>query len=209
MIFTVRTFQSRFHMFEGFATQAWPSDSTGQRLSTFYQHGLSRCWGVEGVEVNSEHYTLSVTATRIQDLLTELLFWSLQEFYTLKQFKSLLGKLSFVAACVKPGRIFMSCLLNNQRTFPSTRRGLQVCVDMQADIEWWLAFLPLFNGTSFIKPQHWEFDDLQFTTDASMTAGGATCLDECFTWEFPDDIVRTTEHITALELFTIVVTVKF
>lgn len=171
-------------------------------------------WFVEvsrrrGGEVNSEHFTLSVTATRIQDLLTELLFWSLQEFYTLKQLKSLLGKLSFVAVCVKPGRIFMSCLLNNQRAFPSTRRGLQVCVDMQADIEWWLAFLPLFNGTSFIKPQHWEFDDLQFTTDASMTAGGATCLDECFTWEFPDDIVRTTEHITTLELFTIVVTVKF
>ena len=42
-----------------------------------------------------------------------------------------------------------------------------------------------------------------------MTAGRATCLDECFTCEFPDDIVRTAQHITALELFTIMVTVRF
>ena len=162
-----------------------------------------------GAEVNSEHFTLSVTATRVQDFLTELLFWSSREFYTLKQLKSLLRKLSFVATCVKPGRIFMSRLLNDLLAFPSTPSRLQVSADMQADIDWWLAFLPLFNGTFFIKPQQWEFDDLQFTTDASMTAGGATCLDECFTCGFPDDIVRVAQHITALELFTIVVAVKF
>ena len=42
-----------------------------------------------------------------------------------------------------------------------------------------------------------------------MNAGGATCRDECFTCEFPDDIVRTAQHITALELYTIVVAVEF
>ena len=112
-----------------------------------------------GVEVDSEHFTLSVTAARVQDLLTELAFWSSREFYTLKQLKSLLAKLSFVAACVKPGRIFMSratCikpgrifmsrLLNNLRAFhASTHAKLRVSADMQADIDWWLAFLPLFN----------------------------------------------------------------
>ena len=81
-----------------------------------------------GVEVDSEHFTLSVTATRVQDLRTELAFWSSREFYTLKQLKSLLGKLSFVAACVRPGRIFVSRLLNNLRAFPSTRaRFLRTC----------------------------------------------------------------------------------
>ena len=74
-----------------------------------------------GVEVDSEHFTLSVTATRVQDLLTELAIWASREFYTVKQLKSLLGKLSFVVACVTPGRIFMSRLLNNLRAFPSTR----------------------------------------------------------------------------------------
>lgn len=43
------------------------------------------------------------------------------------------------------------------------------------------------NGTTFIKPQHWEFDDLQFTTDASLHAGGVTCPKECFICPFPED----------------------
>ena len=100
----------------------------------------------------------------------------------------------------------MSRLLNSLRAFPSTRARLPVSADMKADIAWWLDFLPIFNGTSLIKPIHWEFDDLQFTTDASLHAGGATCLNECFTREFPEDIVRSAGHITALELlFTTIV----
>lgn len=162
-----------------------------------------------GVEVDSDHFTLSVTETRVKDLFSELSSWSSRESYTLKQLQSLLGKLSFVTACVKPGRIFMSRLLNSLRAFPSTRARLPVSADMKADIAWWLDFLPIFNGTSLIKPIHWEFDDLQFTTDASLHAGGATCLNECFTCEFPEDIVRSAGHITALELYTIVVAVKF
>ena len=162
-----------------------------------------------GVEVDSEHFMLSVMETPVKDLLSELSSWSSREFYTLRQLQSLLGKLSFVTACVKPGRIFMSHLLNSLRVFPSTRVRLPVSADMKADIAWWLAFLPLFNGTSLIKPQQWEFDDLQFTTDASLHAGGATCLNECFTCEFPEDNVCSAEHITTLELYTIVVAVKF
>ena len=115
-----------------------------------------------GVLVDSDHFTLSVTETRVKDLLSELSSWSSCESYTLKQLQSLLGKLSFVTACVKPGRTFMSRLLNSLRAFPSTRARLPVSGDMKADIAWWLDFLPIFNGTSLIKPLHWKFDNLQF-----------------------------------------------
>ena len=59
-----------------------------------------------GVEVDSDHFTRSVMETRVKDLLSELSPWSSHQSYTLKQLQSLLGKLSFVTACVKPGRIF-------------------------------------------------------------------------------------------------------
>ena len=48
-------------------------------------------------EVDSEHFTLSVTETRVKDLLSELSSWSSREFYTLKQLQSLPRKLSFIA----------------------------------------------------------------------------------------------------------------
>ena len=120
-----------------------------------------------GVEVDSDHFTLSVTETRVMDLLSELSSWSSRESYTLKQLQSLLEKLSFVTACVKPGRMFMSRLLNSLHAFPSTCARLPVSADMKADIAWWLDFIPIFNGTSLIKAIHWEFNDLQFTMDAS------------------------------------------
>jgi hypothetical protein len=41
-----------------------------------------------------------------------LLCWIDKKFAKLKEIQSLVGKLNFIASCVKPGRIFMSRLLN-------------------------------------------------------------------------------------------------
>ena len=44
---------------------------------------------------------------------------------------------------------------------------------MRADISWWSSLLPLFNGVSLIKATFCDFSDLHFSTDASLTDGGA------------------------------------
>ena len=74
---------------------------------------------------------------------------------------------------------------------------------------WWSSFLPLFNGVSLIKASSCDFSDLHFATDASLTGGGAICLDECFHFQFPPDILTGASHISSLELYTIVVAVQF
>ena len=63
-----------------------------------------------GVEVDSASFTLSVPQTRLEELrvATELEDWSSCSSYTRKQFKSLLGKLSYATTCVKSSCIFMS-----------------------------------------------------------------------------------------------------
>ena len=132
------------------------------------------------IEVDTTSFCLRVPRERLDDLLLELTHWKTRDFYSLKELQSLLGKLSFVTACVKSGRIFMSRLLNNLRTFPSSRRTAVVSDDMKLDIAWWLTFLPLYNGVSFIKPDSWSFEDLHFSTDSCLHGGGATCLDQCF-----------------------------
>ena len=72
-----------------------------------------------GVKVDSDAFPLSVPQTRLEELVTELEDWCSRSSYIRKRLKSLLGKLSFVTPCVKPGLIFMSRLLNALRTFPS------------------------------------------------------------------------------------------
>ena len=142
MTFMVWTFQPSSPCLseeEGSATQL------GLRTSPDKDCPPSTNMACLSVEVDSEHFTLSVTATHVHDRLTELAIWALCEFYTVKQLKSLLRKLSFAAACITPGCIFISRLLNNLQAFPSTRPRLKVSADMQPDIDWWLTSLPLFN----------------------------------------------------------------
>ena len=133
-----------------------------------------------GIEVDTITFCLRVPRDCLDDLLLELQHWKARTSYRLKELQSLLGKLSFVTACVKSGRIFMSRLLNNLRTFPSSRRTAAVSQDMRLDLDWWLTFLPLFNGVSFIKSEVWSFHDFHFATDTCLNGGGATCQDQCF-----------------------------
>ena len=102
----------------------------------------------------------------------------------------------------------MSRLLNNLRAFPSSRRTAVVSHDMKLDIDWWLTFLPLFNGVSFIKSEVWSFDDFHFSTDYCLSGGGATCQDQCFSVVFPPNILQEATHTTALELFVVVVAIR-
>jgi hypothetical protein len=132
-----------------------------------------------GIEVDTNTLSLRVPRDRLDELSHELTTWRSKKSYRLKELQSLLGKLSFVTACVKPGRIFMSRLLNKLRTFPTTRRTVLVSPEMTLDISWWVTFLPLFNGVSLIKPDVWSFEDLHFTTDSCLHGGGATCRDQC------------------------------
>ena len=61
-----------------------------------------------GILADTEKMLFEVPADRLSDLKTELLQWTQFSTFTRRQLQSLLGKLSFVTACVRPGRIFMS-----------------------------------------------------------------------------------------------------
>ena len=65
----------------------------------------------------------------------------------------------------------------------------------------------VFRLSSF-KPADWSFANFRFTTDACLTRGGTTCLDKCLTFPFPDFVHHAASHISALELFTVIVSVK-
>ena len=55
--------------------------------------------------------TLEVTPERVQEILALVQIWLVKSTATLKEIQSLLGKLDFVAACIKPSRIFVSRML--------------------------------------------------------------------------------------------------
>jgi hypothetical protein len=66
--------------------------------------------------------------------------------------QSLLGKLNFVAQCVKPGRIFISRLLNWLREI-SDKGSFCIPLDLKLDLLWWNTFLPLYNVSAILLSQ--------------------------------------------------------
>ena len=163
-----------------------------------------------GILVDTAAFTLEVPASRLEDLRAELILWRKSSFFTKKQLQFLLGKLSFVTACVKPGRIFMARLLNCLRECKQHAASYRypISATMLSDIQWWLEFLPRYHRISIIKPLLWDFECLNFSTDACPQGGGATCQAECISFVFPACIALQSLHINALELFTVVVALK-
>ena len=64
-----------------------------------------------GILFNTEKMTLEVTPERLVEIRSLLTVWLNKETASIKEIQSLLGKLNFIAACVRPGRIFISRML--------------------------------------------------------------------------------------------------
>ena len=161
-----------------------------------------------GILVDTVRMVFEVPQDRLLEPHEELLQWSTFADFAKSQLQALLGKLSFVSACVKPGRIFMSRLLNCLRTLQPHRSRFPISSEMLADINWWLTFLPSFNGTALTQLRPSDFQEVLFTCDSSLHRGGATYFDECITFGFPRHIESLALHITALELSALVIAVK-
>ena len=131
-----------------------------------------------GILVDTEQMVFEVPQDRVFDLQAELSQWTNLTTFSKRQLQALLGKLSFVTACVRPGRIFMSRLLNRLRSLPSKGSRFPVTSEMLSDINWWLTFLPHLNGTTVIQRRPSQFQDVLFTCDSSLHRGGATCSKE-------------------------------
>ena len=125
-----------------------------------------------GVGFNTRELTMHVTADRVHEILDLVKTWLHKATFTRNELEELIGKLQFVANCVRPGRIFITRLLNALR---STCRHLTYAVDpdMKRDLLWWQTFLPTYNGVS-IMWMHQELEaDSIISTDASQTGVGA------------------------------------
>lgn len=145
-----------------------------------------------GIWVNTLDMTLSVPAFHVSELQQELHAWSVKPFFTKRELQQLLGKLSYVSACVRPGRAFMSRLLNALRSCSSPQHTIYPISDeLRADIDWWMYYLSHYNGISVIPCDLIISNPEQFATDACLTGCGAVCFGECLHREFPEKVATS------------------
>ena len=137
--------------------------------------------------------TLEVSTDRKQELNTEIQTIKNKDVITKKQLQSLVGKLSFVTNCVRPGRIFLARLLEKLRS-----QNMKITVDeeMVKDLNWWEAFLPTFEGVSLLWLHDTGHVNSYIGTDACLSGAGGICDNQYYHFKFTAEVLKQTSHIT-------------
>ncbi|VDI15088.1 Hypothetical predicted protein [Mytilus galloprovincialis] len=161
-----------------------------------------------GVWFDTEKMTLEVTPARLTEILALVNAWLFKSKVFRKEVQSLIGKLNFIASCVKPGRIFISRILNFLREFVSDDQCLELSEEFKKDIFWWSEFLLIFNGISILSLEEWTEPDQFFSCDACLSGCGGISSSQYFHCAFPSFIIKQNLHINSLELLTVIVCFK-
>ena len=124
-----------------------------------------------GIDFNIKNNTMSIAKDKLEAIYGECLQVSTKTSISGHKYQSLLGKLLYIQKCVKPARVFINRLLAVFRN-NSHLKTIQLTNEFHRDIQWFLTFLPAYNGVSYIhKPR---IDDKQsLYLDASLTGMGA------------------------------------
>ena len=164
---------------------------------------------IEFLEVtfNSVQGTMEVSPDRLKKLNQMLGKWLQKSHFSRKQLEQLIGKLQFVAACVRPGRIFISRLLNSLHGLNLGQKWHPMNENVRKDLCWWKEFLPQYNGVSVAWMRQHPTPDELLSTDASSVGLAGYFTDKAyFRMRVPDKWLGV--NIAYLELWAIIVSLK-
>lgn len=161
-----------------------------------------------GILFDSLALTMSITNDRLLDIKSLLSTWLSLETTNLRDLQSLIGKLQFVAKCVRPGRLFLSRILKFLSAFENLNVTLPIPIDVKKDIAWWFNFIDAYNGVSVLPFNEWSQPDSVLATDACLVGGGGVFNNNYFHFVFSEAVLIEAKHINSLELLTITVALK-
>ena len=160
-----------------------------------------------GILFDTIAMTLSISKDRLLEILNLLHKWSDKCYASKKEVQQLIGKLQFVAKCVRPGRLFLSRMLEFLRSMEDGQE-VELTSEFRKDISWWSKFLPLYDGVSMMATEEWSSPDSVVSCDACLVGSGGWSNGEYFHVCFPQFIQLQNLHINCLELLTICVCAK-
>ena len=158
-----------------------------------------------GIVMDTVRRELRLPHEKLVELLNVLRGWSSVRKCTKRELLSLIGSLSFAAKVVKPGRMFLRRLIDLSTTVRRLDHHITLNAGSKADIQWWLDFLPGWNGVCMMQSEIITSPTISLFTDASDLGCGALYGDRWFSLPFPPKFVD--HHISIRELFAIVAAV--
>ena len=209
-----------FHYLDDFLTMG-PSgslqcqDHVDSAFRVFAQLGvplhLDKCEGPAstltflGIELDSVQQTARLPDEKLQRLRSLLLSWARKTTCSRRDLESLIGSLHHACRVVRPGRAFLRRMIDLLCCFRSAHHPIRLNTEFRRDLQWWLDFLQVWNGSSFfISPAVAAPPDVCVSSDAAGAHGFGAVWDTHWlfhSWSF----LPGRPSIAFLELVPIVV----
>ena len=124
-----------------------------------------------GIVIDTNRMELRISEERLCNILDELENWRGKKRGKKRDILSLVGKLLFIAKVVRSGRSFVRRLIEVSKKVKNLNHSVRLNKQFQADITWWLTFLPKWNGVGLMYDRDWTTSvDIELFTDASNLA---------------------------------------
>jgi len=128
-----------------------------------------------GIVIDTDEMTADISLERKADLILSIQSLRRKDKCTKYQLLSLVGKLSFVCKVIPAGRIFLCRLLDFSCKLKRIHHRHRLTTEAYLDLDWWLAFLPTWSGTSYTLESNWSTSpSMALYMDASGTLGWGT-----------------------------------
>jgi hypothetical protein len=148
----------------------------GLPMAASKTEGPTTCLTFLGIEIDTVAMEARLSASKLAELQLLLKNWGGKQHATISELESLTGKLQWVRQVVRPGRFFLRRIIDFTTACRKTSTlHHHLSADLRADIDWWRAFAPNWNGVSLLYHEHWlAGHDLELFTDACERGYG--CL---------------------------------
>ena len=131
-----------------------------------------------GININTQHQTMSLPQGKLESLQLELLNWQKKRRVTKKELQQILGKLNWAAKVVRAVRPFMRRLINLLPTVVQSHHHIRLSAAAKKDIAWLLSFSMQFNGVAFWLSAN-PLPDHAMASDATSYAAAAVHSGSC------------------------------
>ena len=155
-----------------------------------------------GVDIDTEQFTVSIPPEKVAEILKECSAWAKKQECTKRELQSLLGKLLYITKCVRISRPFLNRMLDLLRNADKLSK-IALTVDFKRDLNWFLEFLPKFNGKAFIS--HYPINE-SVELDASLQGLGARWGSQVYSIPIP--LGYENLSIVHLEMLNILVAIR-
>ena len=158
-----------------------------------------------GIIFDTMKMTMEISQDKMSNIQQELQRWLLKTSARRREVESLIGKLQFLAKCIRAGRIFLSRLIHLVKGMNRTDH-YTIPLEARRDIAWWGRCAHKYNGISLMWMHKEPQPDMVIAMDACLVGYGGTWENQYFRGRFPKHLQGL--NIAYLEILAVMVALK-